>query len=259
MVNALLRMCLKESVQRAEITAITKVIFLILKDLGKKTVCTRHPCLWHGPGPSWICYSIVKGQCKTFKFWTVKWALHLPPDLCKGKQHSWMVNACLLQEAGEQNSHDVPGVFSTIQFLSLRHLLHFYFCCSSRDSRKGFCVGFFSPSADIDCSLTEISRGDFKRRPWLPSLCQFISSALTDIRLPALSVKCSSLEEYSKENKISNLLSAINFWEDWSHGTQCENSNLTLGWTLAEYQVRGGETTWNEVTCRIPEEFGAVE
>lgn len=59
----------------------------------------------------------------------------------------------------------------------------------------------------------------------------------TDIRLPARSVKCSSLQEYSRESKISNLLSAINFREDWSHGTQCENSNLTLGWTLAESQV----------------------
>lgn len=55
--------------------------------------------------------------------------------------------------------------------------------------------------------------------------------------LPARSVKCSSLQQYSRENKISNLLSAISFQEDWSHGTQCENSNLTLGWTLAEYQV----------------------
>lgn len=81
----------------------------------------------------------------------------------------------------------------------------------------------------------------------------------TDIRLPAQSVKCSSLQEHSRENKISNLLSTINFWEDWSHGTQCENSNLTLGWTLAEHQVWGGETTRNEVTCRVPEEFRAVE
>lgn len=51
----------------------------------------------------------------------------------------------------------------------------------------------------------------------------------TDVRLPAQSVKCSSLEKYSKENKISNLLSAINFQEDWSCGTQRENSNLTPG------------------------------
>lgn len=59
----------------------------------------------------------------------------------------------------------------------------------------------------------------------------------TDIRLPARSVKCSSLQEYSRENKISSLLSPINFREDWSCGTQRENSDLTLSWTLAEYQV----------------------
>lgn len=163
--------------------------------------------------------------------------MHLPPDLCKGKQHSWVVNACLLQEAGEQNSHDVPGVFSTIQFLSLRHLLGFYFCCCSRDSRKGFCVVFFfSPSADIDCSLRSpegISKGG---HDYLPS-ANLSALHYTDIRLLARSVKCSSLQEYSRENKISNLLSTINFREDWSRGTQWENSNLTLGWTLAEYQV----------------------
>lgn len=59
----------------------------------------------------------------------------------------------------------------------------------------------------------------------------------TDTRLPAQSVKCSSLQEYSRENKISSLLSTTNFREDWSHATQCENSNLTLGWMLAEYQL----------------------
>lgn len=35
-----------------------------------------------------------------------------------------------------------------------------------------------------------------------------------DIRLPAQFIKCSSLEEYSKENKIFNLFSAFNFRED---------------------------------------------
>lgn len=159
--------------------------------------------------------------------------MHLPPDLCKGKQHSWVVNACLLREAGEQNSHDVPGGFSTFQFLSLHHLLGFYSCCCSRDSRKGVCVVFFSPSADIDCSLTQISKGG---HDYLPS-ANLSALHYTDIRLPARSVKCSSLQQYSRENKISNLLSAISFQEDQSHGTQCENSNLTLGWTLAEYQV----------------------
>lgn len=113
----------------------------------------------------------------------------------------------------------------------------FYFCCCSRDSRKGFCVVFFfSPSADIDCSLRSpegISKGG---HDYLPS-ASLSALHYTDIRLLARSVKCSSLQEYSRENKISNLLSTINFREDWSRGTQWENSNLTLGWTLAEYQV----------------------
>lgn len=97
---------------------------------------------------------------------------------------------------------------------------------------KDFVLVIFPfPSADIDCSLTEISGHHY-----LPS-ANLSALHYTDIRLPAWSVKCSSLQEYSRENKISNLLSSINFREDWSCGTQCENSNLTLGWTLAEYQV----------------------
>lgn len=109
---------------------------------------------------------------------------------------------------------------------------------------KEFVLVFFSPSADIDCSLTQISKGG---HDYLPSANLSVLH-YTDIRLPARSGKCSSLQQYSRENKISNLLSAINFQEDWSRGTQCESWNLTLGWTLAEYQVWGGETTRNEVT-----------
>lgn len=110
MVNALLRMCLKRiSATSWDYCYYKSHLFDTKRPWLKKTVCARHPWLWHGPGPGWLCYSIVRGQCKTFKFWTVKWALHLPPDLCKGKQHSWVVNACLLQEAGERNSHHVPG------------------------------------------------------------------------------------------------------------------------------------------------------
>lgn len=61
------------------------------------------------------------------------------------------------------------------------------------------------------------------------------------------------------QNKISDLFSPFNLWEDWSFGTQRENPNLTLGWMPAEYHVWGGETARNEVTRRIPEQFRVVE
>lgn len=186
MVNALLRMCLKRISAKSWDYCYYKSHLFDTKRLWiKKTVCARRPWLWHGPGPGWLCYSIVRGQCKTFKFWTVKWALHLPPDLCKGKQHSWVVNACLLQEAGEQNSHDVPGVFSTIQFLSLRHLLGFLFLLLFKRFQKRILCCFFLLPLSRYWLQSEISRGDFKRRPWLPSLCQFISSALHRYKAPS--------------------------------------------------------------------------
>lgn len=99
-------------------------------------------------------------------------------------------------------------------------------------------VLFFSPPQQILIAVSlrspeGISKGGHDYLPFANL------SALhhTDIRLPAQSVKCSSLQQHSRENKISNLLSTINFWEDLSHGTQRENSNLTPGWTLAQSQV----------------------
>lgn len=97
-----------------------------------------------------------------------------------------------------------------------------------------------------------------RARDHLP-FAKLSAQCYTDVWLPAQSVKCSSLEEYSEENKIFNLFFAFNFWGDWSFGTPRENSNLTVGWTPAEYQVCREETARNEVTRRIPEEFGAVE
>lgn len=168
-----------------------------------------------------------------------------------------MVNACLLEEGGKQNRYYVPRIFSTIQFLSLHHPLGFYFCCYSNQEipEKGFALGFFPPQQMSIAVSLRSPEGTSKRVHDHLSFASLSALHYIDIRLPAQFIKCSSLEEYSKENKIFNLFSAFNFCEDWSFGTQHENSNLTLGWTPAEYQVWGEETARNEVTCRIPEEL----
>lgn len=125
--------------------------------------------------------------------------------------------------------------------------------------KRILCCFFFPPQQILIAVSLRSPEGISKRVHDRLSFANLSALHYTDIRLPAQSVKCSSLEGYSKESKIFNLFSTFNFWEDRSFGTQHENSNLTLGWTPPEYQVRGEETARNEVTHRIPEEFGVVE